>query len=139
MSLRCGGRDADGAPVIVMRPRYENTKSHEGNIKHLVYHLEHTANLLQSERSPVEKFTWVIDMKVYPCLWCMQTSDLPAWPSHDKPVLWTRRAILVATLRRGRRQWRPYLCCRTTIPSALARSVTRGPRRSGDIRGDGWN
>ena len=31
------GLDRQGRPVMIMRPRLENTFDHDGNIKHLVY------------------------------------------------------------------------------------------------------
>lgn len=31
------GFDKQGRPIMIMRPRLENTFDHDGNIKHLVY------------------------------------------------------------------------------------------------------
>lgn len=34
------GFDNQGRPVLVMRPRLENTHDHDGNLKHLVYQVQ---------------------------------------------------------------------------------------------------
>lgn len=35
------GFDRQGRPILVMRPREENTQDHDGNIKHIVYQVQH--------------------------------------------------------------------------------------------------
>lgn len=34
------GFDRQGRPILVMRPREENTQDHDGNIKHIVYQVQ---------------------------------------------------------------------------------------------------
>ena len=38
--MYCRGYDRDGHPLLYMKPRYENTNEHDGNLKNLVYNLE---------------------------------------------------------------------------------------------------
>ena len=70
---RADFRAADGLPTILMRPRNENTKDHEGNIRNLVYTLESARTALEREETAagrsypeaVSRFRWIIDFKGY--------------------------------------------------------------------------
>ncbi|CAM9131125.1 unnamed protein product [Discosporangium mesarthrocarpum] len=42
------GYDTQGRPIMIMRPRCENTMDHTGNIKHLVYQMERVRMILQA-------------------------------------------------------------------------------------------
>ncbi|CAN0148035.1 unnamed protein product, partial [Hapterophycus canaliculatus] len=55
------GHDKHGRPVLVMRPRCENTVDHNGNIKHLVYQLERARAILQKTSGGLGKVCVVID------------------------------------------------------------------------------
>ncbi|CAM9969298.1 unnamed protein product [Scytosiphon promiscuus] len=55
------GRDKQGRPLLVMRPRCENTVDHNGNIKHLVYQLERARAILQKGSGGLGKVCVVID------------------------------------------------------------------------------
>mmetsp|Transcript_13238 Transcript_13238/g.41861 ORF Transcript_13238/g.41861 Transcript_13238/m.41861 type:complete len:282 (+) Transcript_13238:193-1038(+) len=61
---RMEGTDKGGRPVVVMRPRNENTKDHDGQIKHLVYTIESAIDSIPPG-SRDAKMTWVIDFKGY--------------------------------------------------------------------------
>lgn len=39
-TYRLPPRDKRGRPVLTMRPGRENSTSHEGNVRHLIYHME---------------------------------------------------------------------------------------------------
>jgi hypothetical protein len=43
-----------------MKPRFENSTSHEGNLKHLVYNMER-ATLCMRERGVQEKICLIVD------------------------------------------------------------------------------
>jgi len=68
-------RALDGLGTIVMRPRNENTKDHDGQIRNLTYLLENAAASLAREEAAagrgyphpqrVEKFRWLIDFQGY--------------------------------------------------------------------------
>lgn len=55
--------DKEGRPVVIMRPRNENTKGEEGQVRFLIYCLEHAARLADEKR--VGKMTWLIDFEGY--------------------------------------------------------------------------
>ncbi|CAM0875069.1 unnamed protein product [Alopecurus aequalis] len=50
--------DREGKTVVVMRPTKQNTTSHEGQLRHLVYTLE---NAVLSLPEGQEKMVWLID------------------------------------------------------------------------------
>jgi hypothetical protein len=54
--------DREGRPVLVLRPKMENTRSYEGNIVHLVYVLERISKLCRPAASKLFLF---IDFKGY--------------------------------------------------------------------------
>jgi len=60
------GFDKTGHSVIYMKPRFENTNDHDGNLKHLVYTME-KAVASSNERSQ-EKITLLIDFDGYSLL-----------------------------------------------------------------------
>eukprot|EP00271_Cylindrocystis_brebissonii_P013061 TRINITY_DN32618_c0_g1_i1.p1 TRINITY_DN32618_c0_g1~~TRINITY_DN32618_c0_g1_i1.p1 ORF type:complete len:303 (+),score=62.06 TRINITY_DN32618_c0_g1_i1:218-1126(+) len=53
-------QDKQGDVVLVLAPGRQNTNSHEGQIKHLVYCLENAVNCLPGEG---EKMVWLIDFR----------------------------------------------------------------------------
>lgn len=55
--------DKKGNPVIVMRPRNQNTKDHEDQIRLLVYTLERAVAM--NKNSGSGKFIWLIDFTGY--------------------------------------------------------------------------
>jgi len=55
--------DNDGRPIMVMRNRHENSRSHEGNILNLVYQLER--GCAATRAAGVEKWTLIIDFNGY--------------------------------------------------------------------------
>lgn len=55
--------DRRGAPVVLMRPRNENTKDEAAQLRFLVYCLEHASRLADARR--VGKMTWLIDFVGY--------------------------------------------------------------------------
>ncbi|XP_057794592.1 uncharacterized protein LOC131010906 [Salvia miltiorrhiza] len=57
---RSSYKDKQGRPVLVMRPRCQNTKSIKGQIKYLVYCMEN-AILKLSEEEEQEQMVWLID------------------------------------------------------------------------------
>eukprot|EP00246_Nothoceros_aenigmaticus_P013272 TRINITY_DN449_c0_g1_i3.p1 TRINITY_DN449_c0_g1~~TRINITY_DN449_c0_g1_i3.p1 ORF type:complete len:210 (-),score=21.47 TRINITY_DN449_c0_g1_i3:29-658(-) len=64
---RSRDHDKQGRAVLVMRPANQNTTSHDGQIKQLVYCLEHaTLNLPEGQ----EQMVWLIDFKG----WTMKTN-----------------------------------------------------------------
>eukprot|EP00250_Pteridium_aquilinum_P020224 c24755_g1_i1 orf=293-1141(-) len=52
--------DKLGRPVVIMIPRNQNTNSHEGQLKHLVYTMENATLYLPEAQ---EQFLWVIDFE----------------------------------------------------------------------------
>ena len=54
------GYDRQGHAILYMKPRFENTKDHDGNLKHLVYHMER-AIACMDKYSKEEKICLVID------------------------------------------------------------------------------
>ncbi|CAM9199863.1 unnamed protein product [Choristocarpus tenellus] len=59
------GYDKAGRPIMIMRPRCENTKNHDGNIKHLVYQMERARTILQDEGGGKGKMCLAIDFGGY--------------------------------------------------------------------------
>ncbi|CBJ28570.1 Phosphatidylinositol transfer protein PDR16 [Ectocarpus siliculosus] len=55
------GFDSHGRPILVLRPRCENTTDHDGNIKHIVYQLERTRAILQRTSDGLGKACVIID------------------------------------------------------------------------------
>ncbi|PNH04045.1 Random slug protein 5 [Tetrabaena socialis] len=55
--------DKEGRPIVMMRPRNQNTKDTEKQIRHLIYTLEVAAR--QADKSGVGKFTWLLDFGGY--------------------------------------------------------------------------
>ncbi|CAN6309551.1 unnamed protein product [Urochloa humidicola] len=55
---RANFRDREGRTVVIMRPTKENTKSHDGQIRFLVYVLE---NAILSLTEGQDKMVWLID------------------------------------------------------------------------------
>ncbi|KAK3149500.1 hypothetical protein QOZ80_3AG0218280 [Eleusine coracana subsp. coracana] len=55
---RASFRDREGRTVVIMKPTRQNTSSHEGQIRHLVYVLE---NAILSLPEGQEKMVWLID------------------------------------------------------------------------------
>eukprot|EP00752_Nemacystus_decipiens_P011589 g10291.t1 len=55
------GFDKKGRPILVMRPRDENTHDYDGNIKHLVYQLERARAIIQKRTGGLGKLCVVID------------------------------------------------------------------------------
>lgn len=53
------GFDKEGHVLIYMKPRFENTNDHNGNIKHLVYTMERAVKCM--EKTGQEKLSLVID------------------------------------------------------------------------------
>lgn len=58
--------DRTGRTVLVLRPREENTRSHEGNLVHLVYQLERATASMRANGP--EKLLLIIDFKGYSML-----------------------------------------------------------------------
>lgn len=57
------GFDKNDHPILVMRPKNENTNNHEGNIRNLVYTMEHAKACMA--KTGVEKLCLVIDYDGY--------------------------------------------------------------------------
>lgn len=62
-SFRLGVKDREGRAVLVLRPRNENTKSAERQLKFFVYNLE--AACRAADEAGVGKMTWLIDFEGY--------------------------------------------------------------------------
>mmetsp|Transcript_2312 Transcript_2312/g.3228 ORF Transcript_2312/g.3228 Transcript_2312/m.3228 type:complete len:267 (+) Transcript_2312:162-962(+) len=62
------GFDKQGRVIVYMRPAAENTKNHEGNIIHLVYHMERATKILLRRGTDVEKLCLIIDCAGYSVL-----------------------------------------------------------------------
>lgn len=58
------GKDKEGRPLIIMRPKYENTNDHDGNMKHLVYNLERAVACMVDTAAD-DKVTLLIDYDGY--------------------------------------------------------------------------
>ena len=52
------GYDKEGHPLLYMKPRFENTNDHDGNIKHLVYQMERTIACMKNGQT---KLSLLID------------------------------------------------------------------------------
>lgn len=59
------GFDLEGNPLIYMKPVNENTKNHDGNIKHLVYTMERAVACMDAKGSGATKLSLVIDYDGY--------------------------------------------------------------------------
>ena len=59
------GFDKEGHALIYMKPVRENTKSHEGNIKHLVYSMERAVACMEARGEGRTKLSLVIDYDGY--------------------------------------------------------------------------
>ena len=46
--LYCRGFDRKGHAILYLKPAYENSKNHEGNLKHLVYNLERAIAIMEA-------------------------------------------------------------------------------------------
>lgn len=57
------GYDKHGHPIVYMKPKYENTKDHDGNIKHLIYTMERAVAC--GEKMGQGKLTLIIDFDGY--------------------------------------------------------------------------
>lgn len=57
------GYDKSGHPIFIMRPKFENTNNHEGNIRNLVYTMERAIACM--EKTGVEKLCLLIDYDGY--------------------------------------------------------------------------
>lgn len=57
------GYDKSGHPILIMRPKNENTNNHEGNIKNLIYTMERAIACMA--KTGVEKLCLVIDYEGY--------------------------------------------------------------------------
>lgn len=55
------GYDHNGHVLVYMRPRFENTNDHNGNMKHLVYTLERAIACMKERDKDVEKLVLLID------------------------------------------------------------------------------
>ncbi|KAF8064679.1 pitC [Scenedesmus sp. PABB004] len=55
--------DTEGRPVVVMRPRNQNTRNEEGQVQFLIYCLEHASRAADEQR--VGKMTWLLDFEGY--------------------------------------------------------------------------
>eukprot|EP00878_Enallax_costatus_P038091 GHUV01043242.1.p1 GENE.GHUV01043242.1~~GHUV01043242.1.p1 ORF type:complete len:239 (+),score=55.01 GHUV01043242.1:696-1412(+) len=55
--------DKHGQPVVVMRPRNQNTRDEKEQVQFLIYCLEHASRLADEQR--VGKMTWLIDFEGY--------------------------------------------------------------------------
>ena len=59
------GFSKSGNAILYMRPKYENTKDHNGNMKHLVYHMERAIAVMNKQEKGVEKIVLLIDYDGY--------------------------------------------------------------------------
>jgi hypothetical protein len=59
------GFDREGNPLIYLRPANENTKDHDGNIKHLVYTMERAVACMDAAGQGNTKLSLVIDYGGY--------------------------------------------------------------------------
>ena len=66
----CRGYDREGRSILYMKPRYENTHEHDGNLKNLVYNLERcVASMKKANGSESkEKLVLLIDFAGYSTL-----------------------------------------------------------------------
>ena len=59
------GFTKSGNAILYMRPKFENTKDHNGNMKHLVYHMERAIAIMNKQEKGVEKIVLLIDYDGY--------------------------------------------------------------------------
>jgi len=59
------GRDKGNRPIVWMKPKFENTYDHDGNIKHLVYNLERAVACGEANDSVDGKLCLIIDYDQY--------------------------------------------------------------------------
>ncbi|GFR40545.1 hypothetical protein Agub_g1118, partial [Astrephomene gubernaculifera] len=55
--------DKQGRPIVLMRPRNQNTKDTERQVRHLIYTLEVASRL--ADQNGVGKFAWLLDFNGY--------------------------------------------------------------------------
>lgn len=55
--------DKSGRPIVMMRPRMEDTKTYDNQIRFLIYDLEMASRI--ADRTGVGKMTWVLDFTGY--------------------------------------------------------------------------
>eukprot|EP00195_Chlamydomonas_chlamydogama_P007148 CAMPEP_0202896822 /NCGR_PEP_ID=MMETSP1392-20130828/5743_1 /ASSEMBLY_ACC=CAM_ASM_000868 /TAXON_ID=225041 /ORGANISM="Chlamydomonas chlamydogama, Strain SAG 11-48b" /LENGTH=277 /DNA_ID=CAMNT_0049582305 /DNA_START=251 /DNA_END=1080 /DNA_ORIENTATION=+ len=55
--------DKQGRPIVLMRPRFENTRDQENQIKFLIYNLEIASKM--ADKSGVGKMCWLLDFEQY--------------------------------------------------------------------------
>lgn len=55
--------DKSGRPIVMMRPRVEDTKTYDSQIRFLIYDLEMASRI--ADRTGVGKMTWVLDFTGY--------------------------------------------------------------------------
>ena len=64
--LYARGFDKDGSCLLYMKPRFENTHHHEGNLRHLVYTMEKCiASMERRNYNGQDKVTLLIDFEGY--------------------------------------------------------------------------
>ncbi len=57
---------SDGSAIMIMRPKFENTNNHDGNLRHLVYNLERAIAAMDMDKdNRQEKITLLIDYDGY--------------------------------------------------------------------------
>jgi len=59
------GFDREGGACLYMKPQYENTKDHDGNLKHLVYNMERCVAVMAAQGAGKEKISLLIDYENY--------------------------------------------------------------------------
>jgi len=59
------GKDKQNRPIIWMKPKFENTYDHDGNIKHLVYNLERAVACGEANGYKDGKLCLIIDFEGY--------------------------------------------------------------------------
>jgi hypothetical protein len=59
------GFTRDGSCVLYIKPKYENTWQHDGNLKHLVYSIERCIAAMEHHPKRQEKMTLLIDFDGY--------------------------------------------------------------------------
>jgi hypothetical protein len=59
------GHDKQNRPIVWMKPKFENTYDHDGNLKHLVYNLERAVACGEANESSDGKLCLVIDYEGY--------------------------------------------------------------------------
>lgn len=55
--------DKEGRPIVMIRPRLENTKTHERQLRYIIYHLELASR--RADELGVGKMTWLLDFVGY--------------------------------------------------------------------------